>query len=75
MAPIAKVIEIIGTSENSWQQAADNALEEATKTIDHISGIQIGQMSADVEDGEVVAYRSTLKIAFGVDRKKEQPHS
>jgi len=66
MAHIAKVIEIIGTSDKNWHDAADNALAEANKTIDHISGIRVGEMSADVEDGEVTGYRTTLKIAFGV---------
>ena len=68
MAKIAKVIKIIGTSENSWQEAADNALAEARETIDHISGIQVDQMSADIEDGHVSAYRTTLEIAFAVER-------
>lgn len=68
MARIAKVIEIIGSSDKSWQEAADNALNEAAKTVNHISGVQVDQMSADVENGKIVAYRATLKIAFGVER-------
>lgn len=71
MARIAKVVEIIGTSDQSWQQAADNALAEAKKTIKHISGIQVGEMSADVQDGEVSGYRTTLKIAFAVERASD----
>ncbi len=66
MGSVAKVVEIIGTSPNSWQEAADNALQEAKKTINHISGIQVEQMSADVQNGEVVAYRTTVKVAFAV---------
>jgi len=68
MARIAKVIEIIGTSDKGWQEAADNALDEARKTVKHISGIQVDHMSADVQDGRVISYRTTLKIAFGVER-------
>ncbi len=68
MARIAKVVEIIGTSENSWQEAADNALQEAAKTISHISGIQVEQLTADVQDGKVSAYRAAVRIAFGVER-------
>lgn len=67
MARMAKVIEIIGNSDNSWQEAADNALAEANQTVNHISGIQVGEMSADVQDGRVVSYRTTLKVAFGVE--------
>lgn len=68
MARIAKVIEIIGTSDKGWQEAADNALDEARKTVKHITGIQVDHMSADVQDGRVTSYRTTLKIAFGVER-------
>lgn len=68
MARIAKVIEIIGTSDNSWQEAADNALQEAAKTISHISGIQVEQLSADVQDGKVTSYRAAVRVAFGVER-------
>lgn len=68
MANIVKVIEIIGTSENSWQEAADNALAHAKATVNHISGIQVHEMSANVENGEVSAYRTTLKVAFAVER-------
>jgi hypothetical protein len=70
MAHIAKVIEVIGTSENSWQEAADNALAIAQETISHISGIQVEQMSADVEAGRVTTYRTTLKVAFAVERSE-----
>lgn len=68
MAKLAKVIEIIGTSEKSWQAAADAALEEAKKTVKHISGIQVGEMSANVENGQVTGYRTTIKVAFAVER-------
>lgn len=68
MSRIAKVVEIIGTSEKNWDDAADNALAEASKTINNISGVQVSEMSANVENGEVSEYRTTLKIAFGVER-------
>ncbi|NJL92888.1 MAG: dodecin domain-containing protein [Anaerolineae bacterium] len=68
MARIAKVIEINGTSPDSWQVAAENALTEAQQAIHHISGIEVSQMTANVCDGRVMAYRTTLKIAFAVER-------
>lgn len=71
MARIAKVIEIIGTSENSWQEAADNALAEAAQTIAFITGIEVDQMTADVRDGKVENFHTTLKIAFAVERANE----
>ncbi|NDJ85153.1 MAG: dodecin domain-containing protein [Chloroflexi bacterium] len=68
MARIAKVIEIIGSSESSWQDAADSALQEAKKTVSHISGIEVGEMTADVQDGRVTAYHTVIKVAFAVER-------
>lgn len=67
MSRVAKVVEIIGTSESSWQEAAENALDEAKKTINNITGVEVYQMTANVDNGNVTRYRTTLKIAFGVE--------
>jgi dodecin len=72
MSRVAKIIEIVGNSETSWQDAADVALQEAARTIHNISGIQVGEMSAEVENGRVKTYRTTLRIAFAVERPSEQ---
>ncbi len=64
---VAKVIEIVGTSEDGWAQAADAAVRVASKSIDHITGVQVGSMTAQVKDGKISAYKTTVKIAFGVN--------
>ena len=67
MKDVAKVIEIVGSSEKNWVDAADTAVAKASKTISNITGIQIMQMTASCENGKVVRYKTTLKVAFGLD--------
>ena len=64
--PAVKIIEITGTSEESWQDAAEEAYREASKTIDDISGIEEKDWTAQVEDGEISEYRATTHISFPV---------
>jgi len=64
---VAKVIEIVGSSEKGWAEAADQAVRVASKSVDHITGIQVGSMTAQVKDGKISAYKTTVKIAFGVN--------
>ena len=67
-----KVIKIVGTSEESWPDAADEAVKEATKTIDDIHGVELEDMTANVEDGEIQEYKSTVEIAFPVHDQQRQ---
>ncbi|MFL6421524.1 MAG: dodecin family protein [Nitrososphaeraceae archaeon] len=68
MTDIAKVIEIIGSSDKSWQDAAQAALDEAKKTIHEIAGVEVGDMTAKVDSntGNITEYHTAVKIAFGV---------
>lgn len=61
-----KVIKVMGTSEESWAAAAEEALANADETVDDISGLEIESWTADVENGEVTEYRATTEIAFPV---------
>jgi flavin-binding protein dodecin len=69
MARIAKIMELVGSSDKSWQDAAQVALEEAKKTIHGITGVEIGDMTAKVDpnSGNITEYRTAVKIAFGVE--------
>lgn len=64
---VAKVIEIVGSSTEGWAEAADQAVQTASKSIKHISGVQVGSMTAQVTDGKISTYKTTVKIAFGVN--------
>jgi dodecin len=69
MTDVAKVIEIVGNSDKSWQDAAQVALDEAKKTIHGITGVEVGDMTAKVDPntGNITEYHTAVKIAFGVE--------
>ena len=67
MAAVAKVVRIIGSSPESWAKAGDAAVQEAAKTVRGISGAHVISMSAQVADGRISEYRTTVDIAFGVE--------
>jgi flavin-binding protein dodecin len=68
MAQVAKVVTIIGSSPESFAKAADAAVQEAAKTLRGITGADVISMSAEVEEGRITEYRTTVNIAFGVER-------
>jgi flavin-binding protein dodecin len=68
MAEVAKVITIIGSSGESFAKAADAAVREASKTVRGISGADVVSMSAVVENDRITEYRTTVNIAFAVER-------
>jgi dodecin len=72
MTQIADVIELVGSSDKSWQDAAQVALEEAKKTIHEIAGVEVGDMTAKVDPntGNVTEYHTAVKVAFGVNTGK-----
>jgi flavin-binding protein dodecin len=67
---VVKIIELIGSSPNSWEEATKNALAEAAKTIKNIKSIYVKRCNAKVENNKIVEYRAVVKIAFVVQREK-----
>jgi len=65
-----KIIELVGTSAKSWHDAAQDALKEASKTLQGISGIDVLSTTAVVKDNKITEYRATVKVAFLLERKK-----
>jgi len=68
MASIAKVITIIGNSPDGFAEAAQVAVTEAAKTLRGISGADVVSMSCEVEGDRITSYRTTVNIAFAVER-------
>jgi flavin-binding protein dodecin len=68
MASVAKVVTIIGQSPESFAKAADAAVQEAAKTLRGITGADVISMSAEVEGDRISMYRTTVNIAFGIER-------
>ena len=64
---VAKVIELVGSSDKSWSDAADVAVQTASRSIKNIAGIEVVSMTAQVAEGGIVSYKATVKIAFGVE--------
>ncbi|KUG14074.1 hypothetical protein ASZ90_016285 [hydrocarbon metagenome] len=65
---VVKIIELIGSSPNGWEEAAANAVKEAAGTVRNIKGIDLKRCTAKVENDRIVEYRSVVKVAFVVDR-------
>ena len=66
-ARVAKVTELIGHSEKGWQDAAEVAIEEASKTIRGITGVEVKHFTGRVSNGKIVEYRADIEIAYGVE--------
>lgn len=67
-ADTAKVIELIGTSDESWEDAAQQALRDADETIEDITGIEIVEQTAEVDGDRITQYRSVVHVSFPVER-------
>ncbi len=69
MTHVAEVVEIVGSSNKSWEDAVQVALNEAAKTIRGITGIELTDMTSRVDPstGNITEYHSTIKLAFGVE--------
>ncbi len=61
---IYKVIELIGSSEKSWEDAAKHAVERAASTLDDLRIAEVSAMDMKIEEGKVVAYRTKVKLSF-----------
>ena len=68
----AKVVELIGNSKESFEDAVQSALEDASQTIRHISGADVVRFSVKCEEGRVLEYRVDLKVAFGIENDRHR---
>lgn len=61
---VYKVIELVGTSQNSWEDAATRAVETASKSLRELRIAEIAKLDMKVENGKIVAYRARVKVSF-----------
>jgi flavin-binding protein dodecin len=66
--PVVKIVELIGSSPNSWSEAVQNAVTETAKTIKNIKGVHVKRCTAKVKDNKIIEYKASVKIAFIVER-------
>ena len=65
---VVKIIELVGSSTEGWQEATENALMEASKTVRNIVGIDVVGWTAKVEKNKIASYKANVKIAFIAER-------
>ncbi len=61
---IYKIIELVGTSTQSWEDAAKHAVDTAAKSLDDLRIAEIAKLDMRVENGKVVAYRARVHLSF-----------
>lgn len=61
---VYKIIELVGTSNTSWEEAAKNAVEQAGDSLKDLRIAEIVQLDMKVEDNKVTAYRARVKVSF-----------
>ncbi len=64
---VEKIIELVGNSQVSWEDAAHNALSGAAKSLHGITGMEIVGWTAKVAGNEIIEYRAAIRVAFVVD--------
>lgn len=65
---VKKIIELIGSSPKSWEEAAGNAVKEAAKTVRGITSVHVVSYTGKVRGNRIVEYRTLVRIAFTVER-------
>jgi flavin-binding protein dodecin len=61
---VYRVTELVGTSKTSWEEAAKNAVETASKTLRNLRVAEVSKLDLTVEDGKVSGYRARVKLSF-----------
>jgi flavin-binding protein dodecin len=65
--PVVKVIELVGTSSKGFQNAVEEAVREASKTVRNLVGIDVLGWTGKIDGGKIVEYRANVKISFLVE--------
>ena len=68
--PTINTLELEGISEKSWGDAAREALREAAKTIRHINKLEVLDYATEVEDNQIVRYRTHVRLYFEVETSR-----
>ncbi len=65
--PVYKIVELVGTSEDSISDAIDIAIDKASRTLRHLSWFEVGEIRGSIVDGKVGRYQVTLKAGFALE--------
>lgn len=61
---VYKVVELVGTSTESWEKAASAAVERASKSLKNLRVAEVSELDMKVEDGKITGYRAKVKVSF-----------
>jgi flavin-binding protein dodecin len=61
---VYKIIELVGTSTDSWEEAAKAAVDKASKTLRDLRIAEVSQLDMHLENGKIAAYRAKVKVSF-----------
>jgi len=61
---VYKIIELVGTSKESWEKAAMNAIERASESLRDLRVAEVSKLDMHIKDGKVEAYRAKVKVSF-----------
>ena len=61
---VYKIIELVGTSEESWEKAASAAVAQAARSLRDLRIAEVSELDLQIEDGQVKAYRAKVKVSF-----------
>ncbi|MCG3216631.1 MAG: dodecin domain-containing protein [Candidatus Heimdallarchaeota archaeon] len=64
---VYKIIELVGASPNSWEEAVEIAVDQASKSIRDLRVVEVSKLDARIKDGKIVAYRAKVNISFKVE--------
>jgi len=65
---VYKFIDLVGTSDESWEKAATNAVEVAAKTLRDLRIAEVVEQDIQIENGKVATYRTKIRLSFRVER-------
>jgi hypothetical protein len=65
---VYKVIELVGTSEKSWEDAAKQVVDTACKTLKDLRVVEVVKQDMKIEDGKIVAYRTRVHVSFKFEK-------
>ena len=66
---VYKIVELVGTSSESWEKAAAAAIERAAKSLRDLRVAEVAQLDLQIENGKVKAYRAKVKVSFKFEGK------
>lgn len=70
--PIVKVIEVIASSDKSFDDAVKQAVRETARTVRNIDSVWVKDMKAHVKDGKIKSYGVICKVSFRLDKKEKK---